>query len=143
MNDEMDEIIREFITEAEESLEKIEPRFVELEQKGQNTALLNDIFRSMHTIKGAAGFLGFQSIVNVAHASENIMKKLRDGEIEISKSLMDVILKSIDMLRLLLGHLDEKDGVEEDVAPLVREMNTVLQAALSQDEYHEQINISH
>jgi len=143
MNDEMNEIIHEFITEAEESLEKIEPRFVELEQKGQNSGLLNDIFRSMHTIKGAAGFLGFQSIVDVAHASENIMKKLRDGEIEISKPLMDVILKSIDMLRLLLGHLDEKDGVEEDVAPLVQEMNTTLKIAISRAEYPEQINISH
>ena len=59
MNDEMEEIIQEFITEAEESLDKIEPRFVELEQKGQDADLINDIFRSMHTIKGAAGFSWF------------------------------------------------------------------------------------
>jgi len=127
----MEEIIQEFITEAEESLEKIEPRFVELEQQGQNTDLLNEIFRSMHTIKGAAGFLGFQSIVDVAHASENIMKRLRDGEIDLSKPLMDAILKSIDMLRLLLGHLNEKDGVEENVAPLVQELGNALKATMS------------
>ncbi|MBI5741937.1 MAG: chemotaxis protein CheA [Nitrospirae bacterium] len=132
MNDEMEEIIQEFITEAEESLDKIEPRFVELEQKGRDAELLNDIFRSMHTIKGAAGFLGFQLIVDVAHAAENIMKKLRDGEIVVSKPMMDAILKSIDMLRLLLGHLKEKDGVEEDVAPLVQNLNSVLKAAMSQ-----------
>lgn len=131
MNDEMDEIISEFITEAEESLDRIEPLFVELEQKGEDKDLLNDIFRSMHTIKGAAGFLGFQTMVDVAHSSENIMKKLRDGEIPLAKELMDVILKSIDMLRLLLLHLKNKDGIEEDVAPLVKELGSVLSNAIS------------
>jgi len=131
MNDEMEEIIQEFITEAEESLDKIEPRFVELEQKGQDASLINDIFRSMHTIKGAAGFLGLQLIVDVAHSAENIMKKIRDNEIALSKPLMDVILESIDMLRLLLIHLKEKDGVEEDVAPLVQELGNALKTAIS------------
>ena len=131
MNDEMEEIIQEFITEAEESLDKIEPRFVELEQKGQDANLINDIFRSMHTIKGAAGFLGLQLIVDVAHSAENIMKKLRDNEIALSRPLMDVILEAIDMLRLLLIHLKEKDGVKENVAPLVQELGNALKTAIS------------
>jgi two-component system chemotaxis sensor kinase CheA len=131
MNDEMEEIISEFITEAEESLDRIEPLFVELEQKGEDKELLNDIFRSMHTIKGAAGFLGFQSIVDVAHTSENIMKKLRDGEFPVSTQLMDAILKSVDMLRVLLDHLKNKDGVEEDVSPLVGELNSALDISMS------------
>ena len=127
--DEMEEIITEFITEAEESLDKIEPLFVELEQIGEDKDILNEIFRSMHTIKGAAGFLGFQSIVNVAHSSENIMKKLREGEISLSTQLMDAILKSIDMLRVLLNHLRAKDGIEEDVTPLVNELAIALKTA--------------
>lgn len=130
--DEMDEIISEFITEAEESLDKIEPMFVELEQKGEDKDMLNEIFRSMHTIKGAAGFLGFQPIVDVAHSSENIMKRLRDGEISVSTQLMDSILKSIDMLRVLLGHLSAKDGIEEDVAPMVNALNEALNVATGQ-----------
>ncbi len=131
MNDEMEEIISEFITESEESLDKIEPLFVELEQNGHDRELLNDIFRSMHTIKGAAGFLGFKAIVDVAHSSENIMKKLRDGEVPFSKQLMDVILKSIDMLRLLLNHLKRKDNEEENVTPLVQELEDALKTAMS------------
>lgn len=133
MSDEMEEIISEFITEAEESLDKIEPLFVELEQRGEDKDMLDEIFRSMHTIKGAAGFLNFQSIVDVAHSSENLMKKLRDGEIALSKQLMDSILKSIDTLRLLLAHLKNKDGIEEDVTPLVIELNDVLNKALNGD----------
>ncbi len=131
MNDEMEEIIGEFITEAEESLDRIEPLFVELEQKGEDNELINDIFRSMHTIKGAAGFLGYQLVVDVAHSSENIMKKLREGDIALSKELMDVILKSIDMLRILLEHIKEKDGIEEDVSPLVQELESTLTAAIN------------
>ncbi|NTU41481.1 MAG: hypothetical protein HGA78_00195 [Nitrospirales bacterium] len=102
MADEMDEIISEFITEAEESLEKIDPLFVELEAKGYDREMLNEIFRSMHTIKGAAGFLGFRSIVEVAHTSESILKRLRDGEISITTPLMTAVLGSVDMLKLLL-----------------------------------------
>ncbi len=63
-NNEMEEIIAEFITEAEESLERIDPLFVELEVKGHDKDILNNIFRSMHTIKGAAGFLGFINLLN-------------------------------------------------------------------------------
>jgi len=81
MSDGMEEIIEDFVTEAEESLEKIDPLFVELEVRGYDRELLNDIFRSMHTIKGAAGFLGFQQIVDVAHKTEALMKRLRDGDL--------------------------------------------------------------
>ncbi|MCX7913361.1 MAG: Hpt domain-containing protein, partial [Thermodesulfovibrionales bacterium] len=93
MPDEFDEIIADFLTEAQESLDAIDPLFVELEAKGYDQNIINEIFRSMHTLKGAAGFLGFQQIVDVAHRSESILKKLRDGEIALSTSLMDAVLK--------------------------------------------------
>ena len=129
MNDEIEEIISEFITESEESLDKVEPMFVELEQKGQDADMLNEIFRSMHTIKGAAGFLNLQTMVDVSHSAENIMKKLREGEVTLSANLMDVLLKAIDILRLLLTHLKSKDGIEEDVSPLVKELDSALNSA--------------
>jgi two-component system chemotaxis sensor kinase CheA len=129
MPDEMDEIIAEFITEAEESLDKIEPLFVELEARGHDKEMLNDIFRSMHTIKGAAGFLGFRNIVDLSHKAENILKRLREGEISISTSLMDAVLKSVDMLKLLLRHLKLKDGAEEDISPVVILLDNALNAA--------------
>ncbi|MBI5634170.1 MAG: chemotaxis protein CheA [Nitrospirae bacterium] len=130
MADEMDEIIGEFITEAEESLDKIDPLFIELEAKGYDKEMLNEIFRSMHTIKGAAGFLGFKNIVEVAHKSESILKRLRDLEITMSTKLMDAILRSVDMLKLLLHHLKIKDAVDEDINPLITELDNALRAAI-------------
>ncbi|MCX8031208.1 MAG: Hpt domain-containing protein, partial [Thermodesulfovibrionales bacterium] len=129
MPDEFDEIIADFLTEAQESLDAIDPLFVELEAKGYDQNIINEIFRSMHTLKGAAGFLGFQQIVDVAHRSESILKKLRDGEITLSTPLMDVVLKSVDMIRVLLQHIRLKDGVVEDLTPILTELDTALQNA--------------
>ncbi|MGD1075409.1 MAG: Hpt domain-containing protein, partial [Thermodesulfovibrionales bacterium] len=129
MPDEMEEIIADFITEAIESLDRIDPLFVELEARGYDKDMINDIFRSMHTLKGAAGFLGFQSIVDVAHGAENIMKKLRENEIPNSKRIMDVILKSVDMLRVLIERVRTKEHGEEDTAPLLNELSETLRAA--------------
>ncbi|MDZ4163847.1 MAG: chemotaxis protein CheA [Smithellaceae bacterium] len=131
MPDEFDEIISDFLTEAEESLDTIDPLFVELEIRGDDKEMLNEIFRSMHTIKGAAGFLGFQPVVDVAHSSESILKRLRDGEIVLSTPLMNAILKSVDMLRLLLKHIKLRDGVVEDITPLLIELEAALNNAKS------------
>ncbi|MCL0067238.1 Hpt domain-containing protein, partial [Thermodesulfovibrionales bacterium] len=100
MFDEMDEIVEDFIVEAEETLERIEPMFVKIETEGYVKDILEEIFRGMHTLKGAASFLGFQQIIDVAHEAESIMKKLSEGEMDLSKGLIDVILKSVDTLRL-------------------------------------------
>ncbi|HMK48649.1 MAG TPA: chemotaxis protein CheA [Thermodesulfovibrionales bacterium] len=126
MSDDLEEIISEFLTEAEESLDKMDPIFVEIEKRGSDADLLNEAFRVMHTLKGAAGFLGFQQIVDVAHSAENILKKLREGEISLTKDLTDVILKSVDMLRLLIEHIKIKDGESEDTAPILAELDSVL-----------------
>ncbi len=129
MPDEFEEIIAEFITESEESLDTIDPLFVELEARGEDKEIINEIFRSMHTIKGAAGFLGFQQIVDVAHRSESILKKLREGEIALSTPLMNAVLKSVDMIRLLLQHIKLKDGVTEETSPLLLELENALNNA--------------
>lgn len=131
MADEMDEIISEFVIEAEETIEKIDPMFVELETKGQDKDILNEIFRGMHTLKGAAGFLGFQQIVDVAHRSESIMKKLREGEIALSRELMDVVFQSVDVLRSLIHHVKIKDGVEEDISGITGRLDLALDTAMS------------
>lgn len=129
MPDEMEAIIAEFVAEAEETLDAVEPLFVKLETNGNDGEIVNRIFRSVHTIKGAAGFLGFQSVVDVAHNAENIMKKVREGAVTLSKPLADVVLKSVDMLRLLFRHIRDGDGVVEDIAPLVAELKGSLEQA--------------
>ncbi len=126
----MDEIIADFITEAEEILDKVDPLFVELETRGYDRDMLNEIFRGMHTLKGASGFLGFQQMVEVAHRAESILKKLTDGETALSKGLMDVILKSVDTLRMLIFHIKLKDGIEEDLSAILGSLDDALDRAM-------------
>jgi two-component system chemotaxis sensor kinase CheA len=133
MADGMEEIIDDFVTEAEEALDRVDPLFVELEEKGHDRELLNDIFRSVHTIKGAAGFLGFQGIVDVSHRTENLLKKLRDKEMAATSGLISLILRSVDMLKALLGHIRAADGVEEDIAPLLGELDSARDGAIKEE----------
>lgn len=128
MPDEMDEIINEFIVEAEEILEHIDPLFVELEQKGHDPEIINEIFRGMHTLKGAAGFLGFQNIVDVAHRAETILKKVREGEISISQEIIDAILKAVDTLRLLISHIKAREEVTENIQPVLDLLDRALES---------------
>ncbi|MCS7214549.1 MAG: chemotaxis protein CheA [Thermodesulfovibrio sp.] len=128
MADEMDEIINEFIVEAEEILEQLDPLFVELEQK-QDAEIINEIFRGMHTLKGAAGFLGFQNIVDVAHRAETILKKTREGEIPFTPEITDAILKAVDTLRILISHIKEKEEVTENIQPVLDLLDRTLETA--------------
>lgn len=125
MSDELQEIINEFVIEAEETLEKIDLMFVDLETKGYDKDILNEIFRGMHTLKGAAGFLGFSQIVDVSHKAESIMKRLRDGELALTKSLMDIILKSVDALKILISQIKKGDGNELDISAILNELDSV------------------
>lgn len=131
MADEMDEIINEFIVEAEEILEQLDPLFVEFEQT-QDAEIINEIFRGMHTLKGAAGFLGFQNVVDVAHRAETILKKVREGEIPISAEITDAILKAVDTLRILISHIKAKEEVTENIQPVLDLLDKALEKAFGQ-----------
>ncbi len=129
MTDDMQEIITDFVTEAEESLDRIDPLFVELETNGEDKEILNDIFRCMHTLKGAAGFLGFQPVVDVAHTSENILKRLREGEIALTKRIVDAVLASVDTLRALIGHVKHGESLDDNIGPVLAELDAALAEA--------------
>lgn len=138
MADEMDEIINEFIIEAEEILEQLDPLFVELEQK-KDPEIVNEIFRGMHTLKGAAGFLGFQNIVDVAHRAETILKKVREGEIPFSAEINDAILKAVDTLRILISNIKLKEDKKENIQPILDLLDRTLEKASLKPEKTEEI----
>lgn len=86
----------------------------------------------MHTLKGAAGFLGFQDVVDVAHRAETILKKVREGEIHISPEITDAILKATDTLRLLISHIKAKDEVLENIQPVLELLDKTLEKSSSE-----------
>jgi two-component system chemotaxis sensor kinase CheA len=97
--DEMREIFEEYVVEAKEHLENLEQKLLELEKNPKDKELINSTFRSMHTIKGGAGFLGLNVIVETAHLAEEVLGKLRSEELELTPEINDLLLKSVDFLK--------------------------------------------
>ncbi len=115
MSDEMQEILNDFLTESNEMLEVLDQRFVTLESDPNNTDLLNEIFRAMHSMKGSAGFLGFNHLVDVAHRGENILNKLRQAEMAVNPTIISVILETIDVIKAIMADIRES-GTDTHVA---------------------------
>jgi two-component system chemotaxis sensor kinase CheA len=107
MNDEMKEILNDFLAESSEMLEALDQHFVKLETEPSNTELLNEIFRCMHSMKGSAGFLGFTHLVEVAHQAESLLNKLRQGELAVSPFIIDIILEAVDAVKMLQSDIRE------------------------------------
>lgn len=115
----MDDLIVEFLTETNESLQELDTDLITLEQNPNDKNLISKIFRLMHTIKGTCGFLGLPRLETVAHRAENVMGRFRDGNLEVTPAYVTLILESLDRVRFLLGHIEatgsEPEGNDLDL----------------------------
>lgn len=102
------EILQDFLVEAGEIIEQLSEQLVELEQRPDDHDLLNAIFRGFHTVKGGAGFLQLDDMVECCHITESLFDKLRNGEKKVTSELMDVVLQSLDTVTSQFEEL--KDG---------------------------------
>lgn len=129
--DEMQELIREFLAETEEILEGLDQYFIKLEESPGDLVLINEIFRAVHSVKGSAGFLGFNRLVEVAHQSENVLNKLRQNGMQATPEAIDIILESVDILKNLLKEIKEGTGDRVDIGPIKRKLALLLDFATS------------
>jgi two-component system chemotaxis sensor kinase CheA len=109
----MDDLIGEFITETSESLAVLDLELVKLEQNPNDQGILGNIFRLVHTIKGTCGFLGLPRLESVAHAGENVLGKIRDGEIIVTQDAITIVLEAIDRIKELITYLAENGSEPE------------------------------
>ena len=112
----MDELTREFLIESQEGLDRMERCLTDLETRPQDAALLGEIFRSVHTIKGTTGFLGFKRLEKLAHRGENLLGLLRDGKVVASRGVITGLLHLLDGLRVILKFIeaDDNEGTGDD-----------------------------
>ena len=111
MSAEDQEMIREFLVESDENLSRLDQDLVELEKRPRDKDLLGSIFRTIHTIKGACGFLAFTTLERITHQAETLLSQLRDGKRELNPALVSLILETVDATRKVLAAI-EKDGKE-------------------------------
>ena len=112
--DEQDEIISEFLVESQENLDRLDQDLVALESEPGSRERLASIFRTIHTLKGTAGFLAFGTLERLAHTGENLLSRLRDGELHYTGARATVLLEMVDAIRLMLGNV-ETSGTEGTV----------------------------
>src|SRR3989442_8846226 len=112
----MDEIVAEFLVESYESLDRLDRDLLALERDPHSREVLASIFRTMHTIKGTCGFLGFAKLERIAHAAESLLAGLRDRTSSITPQTAGILLATGDVLRLLLRHI-QAHGTDRDRAP--------------------------
>jgi two-component system chemotaxis sensor kinase CheA len=110
---EMDAIIKEFLLESSENLDRLDRDLIELEKDPTSQPMLAGIFRTIHSIKGATGFLGFAKLGEVAHAGESLLSHLRDGVLLLNPKITSGLLSLVDAIRQMLLEIGEK-GVEGD-----------------------------
>lgn len=103
-----EEILQDFLVEAGEILEQLSEQLVELESRPDDMDLLNAIFRGFHTVKGGAGFLQLNALVECCHIAENVFDILRKGERRVSSELMDVVLQALDTVNAMFDQVREQ-----------------------------------
>jgi two-component system chemotaxis sensor kinase CheA len=118
----MDELTREFLIESQEGLDRMERCLTDLEERPQDAGLIGEIFRSVHTIKGTTGFLGFKRLEKLAHSGENLLGLLREGKLTADRSIITGLLQLLDGLRSILKTIEAEDaeGESEDAALIAR-----------------------
>jgi two-component system chemotaxis sensor kinase CheA len=122
----MDDLLTEFLTETAENLSVLDVEIVRLEQNPNDIPLLSNIFRLVHTIKGTCGFLGLPRLEKVAHASENVLGKFRDGVLPVTPEAVSLILESFDTIKNLLGALEQTQAEPAgDDSDLINRLNAM------------------
>jgi two-component system chemotaxis sensor kinase CheA len=126
----MDDLINEFLIESSENLDRLDSELVKLELDPSSEDILSSIFRTIHTIKGSCGFLGFGKLEKVAHAGESLLSRLRDGKISLTVELTSCLLVMVDAIRAILGEIQStgNDG-HEDYPELIENLNRLQQFA--------------
>jgi two-component system chemotaxis sensor kinase CheA len=122
-----DQYLDAFIRESEEAITELNNSLLELESDPSDTEAMDSIFRTAHTLKGNFGAMGFDNAANLAHAMEDLLDEMRQGEMEVTPDLMDLVFAGVDQIEVIVGEIEEhgESGTETD--EMVEELRAVLE----------------
>jgi two-component system chemotaxis sensor kinase CheA len=130
----MDPGIQAFAEESHEMLEEIENILLKLEDEPDDSGLINELFRAVHTIKGASGLFGFDNVMHFTHTAESVMMRVRDGEIPVTPDLLNLLLSCRDhMLSLVDIALDDNGSLDTEVQVINDKLSAQLHVFMGDD----------
>lgn len=121
-----------FIEESKDHLQAINDELLKLETEPENTAIVNEIFRSAHTLKGMAGTMGFEDLALLTHEMENVLDLLRNSKITITSEIMDVIFKCVDFIEKMVENIEEGGDGKENVSGIVSQLEKIQDPSVSE-----------
>jgi two-component system chemotaxis sensor kinase CheA len=124
-DNEMAEILESFIIETREIFERLGQDLLTLEKGVTDNELLNTIFRAVHTIKGTSSFLGLEQMTALAHVFEDVLNKLRRGEITVNSSKMDVMFEAYDIMKVLLQRIENRNLAKIDLDAIIEKLRVI------------------
>ncbi|HTV56675.1 MAG TPA: chemotaxis protein CheA, partial [Terriglobia bacterium] len=129
---ENDDIVKEFLIESTENLDQLDRDLVDLEKDPSSRETLGSIFRTIHTIKGTTGFLGFSKLESLAHAGESLLGRLRDGKLSITPEITSALLALVDAVRGMLAAIESTGGDgDSDFAGLIETLRNLQESGAS------------
>lgn len=120
------ELLEGFLAETTELLEKLDDDLIALEKSSDDPELMNRIFRSIHTVKGASSFLGFDLLVRVTHKTEDVLNRLRKGELQLTSEIMDVVLEATDLVKTLVADIKGGEIVDREINETINKLIPLL-----------------
>ncbi len=129
-SDDMKEIVESFIVETNEIFEKLDNELLEIEKRPDDKELINSIFRAVHTVKGTAGFLSFEQMSVLAHRFEDVLNKMRRGEISFQPAMLDVMLEAFDLMKVLLKQVLDQNISDVDLGPTIKKLEALSKGVL-------------
>lgn len=119
------ELIKEFLEETKELIENLDNDLVSLESQSDDRSLIDRIFRAIHTIKGTSSFLGFDQLVEVSHAAEDILHLFRSGEKDMTSEVMDIILEATDKIKILVRQVRDNNIQQIDIQDTISKLQSI------------------
>lgn len=120
------EFLEFYLLDSQEQIERLGAGLLQLEKEGTNISLINDLFRSAHSLKGASGTMGFTPIVALTHAAEDLLDRLRQGKMEVSMDMIDILLGVTDRVRAMLDQVEQRQDIDTEYEDLVKSMKALM-----------------
>jgi two-component system chemotaxis sensor kinase CheA len=127
MGIDLDDFLDFYLLDSQEQVEKLGSGLLQLERDGENISLVNDLFRSAHSLKGASGTMGFTPIVKLTHAAEDLLDKLRQGKMLVTNEIIDVLLAVTDKVKMMLAQVERRLDISVDYGDLTSQMKMITE----------------
>ncbi len=135
MGIDLEDFLEFYLLDSQEQVDRLGSGLLQLERDGENISMVNELFRSAHSLKGASGTMGFTPIVNLTHAAEDLLDKLRQGKISVTNEIIDVLLAVTDKVKMMLAQVEQRVDITEEYAVLTDQMKVLAETgALAEKE---------